>query len=632
MNTPTTPRILVVDDQYAASEPHRAEFLRAVAPPAGGRSYSFVFDPGPTTGSPSDTDAFCDRVAREWGDIENGVSLAMVLLDVHFGTAAADLGFQLLDRLRADPRFGEALPIVMLTSEGAAKRQRASLGRADGFLPKADDITLRPLLSYEALHSRVMAFGLVEDGRVGMRHIIGRSYPLLQMLREARRYASGPLASRVLFGETGTGKNELGEYIHHHSGRPGPYVKWVPNTANDDLLASSLMGHWKGAFTGAEVSATGQIELAHTGSFLLDEVSYLTPSAQDLLVTFRRREGTAQRRRITRLGAFSNVTAAKSRTGATAPVNAGTEMFKREHQIRGELDPSTGEISIDVLFYCATNIDLRDEEERRRRHLREDLYVELGAPLLVPSLNDRRVDVPLIVDHLVQLLTAGRARPVSVVSAVRDELAAADWTNRNIPELRKVVESALVKLGPDFDVLAPDHLPEWFRAGQRSTLATPTTIAETDASAKSQAEHRGGEALISAKPMEASKDPSVELIRAEAAYLGARVDLLRRVLEETRKPGPRGPGPYQAERAIGRLFGREVDGTDARRQMLRILVSDLETETDRDGADRARSLDDLRKQVEADQVLNAMARWARKEINFTEVNKQLHGAGRKDTQ
>jgi len=205
----------------------------------------------------------------------------------------------------------------------------------------------------------------------------------------------------LILGESGTGKEVLARAIHAESGRAtGPFVAVSCAALTETLLESELFGHERGAFTGAVSRHRGKFEAAHQGTIFLDEIGDVSPKLQlDLLRVL-------EERRFTRVG--------------------GTES-----------------IEVDVRVIAATNRDLRKLVDEGT--FREDLYYRLNViPIRIPPLRERLEDVPLLVEHLLELLAVETGRKVEGLS--HDAMAALvgyQWPG-NVRELKNMLERAMV--------------------------------------------------------------------------------------------------------------------------------------------------------------------------------------------
>lgn len=459
------PRVLVIDDDYGDSPALQADLKTKIDPTT---RCDFSFCSGQANGSNSITRVL-EAVESGWPPAPSqlGQNWALVLLDVQFLQRPATPQDSLwgFDVLRALRQRWSNLPIVMLTSGEVAKRSQANWDQADGFLPKpaAGDAD-----SERAFFTRLYAFGLFPDLRQGMR-LAGRSLSMLKVLQEARRFACDPLGSnRILYGETGTGKTELARFIHDEmsaiAGRLGGIRTWSAAGTNEDIAKDSLFGHWRGAHSMASTHEPGEIEKAEGGTFFLDEVASLPLSVQVLFMESRRRNAQL-RRLISRMGTF--------------PVNANEVRRATASVVQGALLGPDFRIAVDVVMLTASNVNLHDEEVADSLGFRRDLLNDLGAPIYLPSLNDRREDIPEIVAHIVQQIATHQGRlPKTIHPGVLSELQARDWTQKNVVVLRQVVEHA-VTAARDFDEILIRHLPpqidlpHW--AGSRPTKRKTTT-------------------------------------------------------------------------------------------------------------------------------------------------------------
>ena len=211
-----------------------------------------------------------------------------------------------------------------------------------------------------------------------------------------------PTEARVLVtGPNGTGKELVAHWLHQKSDRSkGPMIEVNCAAIPSELIESELFGHIKGAFTSANKDRAGKFEAANKGTIFLDEIGDMSLSAQAKVLR------ALQESRIQRVG-------------------------------------SDKDIKVDVRVIAATNKNLKKEIQEGR--FREDLYHRLAVILIkVPPLNDRRDDIPVLVDYFVHKIASeqGTAKK-SFSSEALKLLQAYDWTG-NIRELRNVVERLII--------------------------------------------------------------------------------------------------------------------------------------------------------------------------------------------
>ena len=220
----------------------------------------------------------------------------------------------------------------------------------------------------------------------------------------------------LILGETGTGKELIARAIHSRSKRKEhPLIRVNCAALPDTLIESELFGHEKGAFTGAINRRTGRFELADGGTVFLDEIGDLPLDLQAKLL------------RVLQEGEFERLGSAKT-------------------------------LKTDVRVIAATNRNLESLLEQGR--FRSDLYFRLKVlPIELPTLRDRRDDIPLLVWYFVsKIQAAGEKKIETVPQGVMDQLVSYDWPG-NIRELRNVVERSLI-LSPGKVLQLDDTLVE----------------------------------------------------------------------------------------------------------------------------------------------------------------------------
>jgi two-component system nitrogen regulation response regulator NtrX len=321
----------------------------------------------------------------------------LVFLDVKM--AGLD-GLETLSRLRnLDPHA----QIVMISGHGTiATAVEATQRGAFDFLEKPLDtdrllLTVRNALAHAELVGENARLREVADSRYQM---VGSS-PALQAVRELMAKV-GPTAARVLItGENGTGKELVARGLHEASPRRDrAFVEVNCAAIPSELIESELFGHMKGSFTGAFADRVGKFEQADGGTLFLDEVGDMSLSAQAKLL------------RVLQEGVVTRIGGSKS-------------------------------IEVDVRVLAATNKDL--EAEIAEGHFREDLLYRLNVvPIEVPALRERLEDIPALVAHFVERLSAGAGVPGKKFAedTIR-RLQARQWPG-NIRELRNAVERALI--------------------------------------------------------------------------------------------------------------------------------------------------------------------------------------------
>ncbi len=233
--------------------------------------------------------------------------------------------------------------------------------------------------------------------------IIGSNGTLRSLIAQARQVASLPVTV-LITGESGTGKELIARYLHEAGSRSkGPFVVMNCAAMPTTLIENELFGHEKGAYTGATSMEKGKFEVANGGTLFLDEVGEIPIEAQSKLL------------RVLQLGEFK--------------------------RIGGETD-----ISVDVRVIAATNKDLH--EEAQKRNFREDLYYRLKVvELTCPPLRDRLDDIPVLVQHFIELYSRKLDREVLGVSPSALKLLSGYAWPGNIRELENLTARAVALTG-----------------------------------------------------------------------------------------------------------------------------------------------------------------------------------------
>ncbi|MCB0762868.1 MAG: sigma-54-dependent Fis family transcriptional regulator, partial [Flavobacteriales bacterium] len=230
--------------------------------------------------------------------------------------------------------------------------------------------------------------------------IIGSSESIARIKEMIETVA--PTDARVLItGGNGSGKELVARQLHEKSNRnESAFVEVNCAAIPSELIESELFGHEKGAFTSAIKQRKGKFEIADGGTLFLDEIGDMSHSAQAKVLR------ALQENRITRVG--------------------------------GDKD-----INVDVRIIAATNKDLRKEIEDG--NFREDLYHRLSViPIHVPSLNERKDDIPLLADHFIQqICNEYGIAPKVIEKEALAELQKVNWTG-NIREFRNIIERLII--------------------------------------------------------------------------------------------------------------------------------------------------------------------------------------------
>lgn len=319
-------------------------------------------------------------------------------------------GIEVLDKIIAN---GEDFPVIMISGHGNVDTAVDAIKKgAFDYISKPLDLN-RLLITVRNALDRA---SLVTETKVLKRKIsktynmVGASAALTDIQAMIDKVA--PTNARVMItGDNGTGKELVARWVHEKSERAnGPFVEVNCAAIPSELIESELFGHEKGAFTSAIKQRKGNFEQAEGGTIFLDEIGDMSLSAQAKVLR------ALQENKIMRVG--------------------------------GEKD-----LKVDVRVIAATNKDL--QKEIAEGNFREDLYHRLSVILLhVPTLNERKDDIPALTEHFVGQICGDYGMPPRTFTKdAFTELKKIDWTG-NIRELRNVIERLIILC--DGDITAKD--------------------------------------------------------------------------------------------------------------------------------------------------------------------------------
>ena len=396
--------------------------------------------------------ATCGRILIVDDDACQRTVLATILSDRGFVTQVAADGLEALERLStfsadvivADlvmPRMdgfeliqhlkdrGDHTPAIVLTAFGSIEKALAVVHDLKAFWylekpvePRAFEI----LLERAILHKRALQKTDELKRELTLRGVLGDlvgASPAMQEVFSVIRQVGPTSASVLICGESGTGKELVAREIHKLSPRgDGPFVAINAAALPESLIESELFGHEKGAFTGAMERRAGCFEQAQGGTLFLDEIGEMPLSAQPKLLR------VLEDLRVRRLGGKS-------------------------------------EIAVDARVLAATSHSVV-------AHLREEIYYRLSVfQIVLPPLRDRREDIPLIAEVMIQTLNKKHGARVTGLDAdVLDLFSTYDWPG-NVRELRNVIERATIVAG--IGAIRLNHLPS-ASFDMRSNRKTPS--------------------------------------------------------------------------------------------------------------------------------------------------------------
>ncbi len=344
---------------------------------------------------------------KEAGDGEEGLKM---FNEKCYDVVLCDIKMPKLDGLEFLAKAYAAnpdVPVIMISGHGTIETAVEAVKKgAYDYISKPPDLN-RMLIT---IRNAMDKSNLSKETRVLKRKVnrvqemIGESEAITRIKETIEKVA--PTDARVLItGENGAGKELVARWIHHKSPRSQmPMVEVNCAAIPSELIESELFGHEKGSFTSAIKQRIGKFEQANGGTLFLDEVGDMSLSAQAKVLR------ALQEGKISRVGGDK-------------------------------------EIDVDVRVVTATNKDLLKEVEAK--NFRLDLYHRLSVILIhVPSLNERRQDIPLLVNKFLTDIAEEYNQPVKVISdRALDALIHHNWTG-NIRELSNVVERLVILSGP----------------------------------------------------------------------------------------------------------------------------------------------------------------------------------------
>ena len=339
-------------------------------------------------------------------------SWAVVLLDLKMTPMD---GLQVLEESqKIRPGAAHVIMTAHATVDTAVRAMK--LGAYDylmkPFDPEELSMMVEKIVAQQSLRRENLILRKVLKRGYTFRDLVSKSASMRAVF-ELARVAAKSGSTVLILGESGTGKDLLARAVHAESDRAQrPFIAVSCAALTETLLESELFGHERGAFTGAFERHEGKFEAAHGGTLFLDEIGDISPKLQlDLLRVL-------EDRKVTRVG------------GTTA-------------------------VPVDVRVIAATNRVLSKLVEQGS--FRQDLFYRLNViPLTIPPLRERKEDIPLLVEHLLERLSVETGKQIEAVSEeVMSHLLAHDWPG-NVRELRNVLERGIVLAAGS--VIRPEHL------------------------------------------------------------------------------------------------------------------------------------------------------------------------------
>lgn len=366
--------------------------------------------------------ANCKREAEALASTDQPLDLAIVDLRLPDGD-----GIELMQHLKiAHPN----IQVVVMTGHGSIELAvKATQHGAFHFVTKPFNMEellsiVTRAISQKSLQQENHQLRSALHKKYQFDNIIGSSEEIRKVLSMVERVADSD-STVLVTGDSGTGKELVAKAIHYNSPRAAkPFIPINCGAIPAELLESELFGHVKGAFTGAIANRVGRFEAASGGTLFLDEIGELSLNLQVKLLR------VLQERR------FEPVGSAKTQEA-------------------------------DVRIIAATNVDLA--KAVKNGQFREDLFYRLHViPILIPSLKDRKTDIPLLLHHFVQHFNTTKNRGLTGFSPdALEALYHYPWPG-NIRELENLVERLAILKG--HGMVEVVDLPEHYRASRSENL------------------------------------------------------------------------------------------------------------------------------------------------------------------
>ena len=355
----------------------------------------------------------CAGTGEQALDLMRGEDFDMVLTDLRLP------GIDGMEVLRSVRKSRPDTSVVMMTAYASIDSAVAAMKEgAEDYVAKPFNIDQIRLVMRKVaqkrelkLHNDLLRRRLAD--KYHFKNIVGNSEPMMNVFKTIDKILD-TRSTVLILGESGTGKELVASAIHFNSNRSGRLFLPVNCAAlNDNLIASELFGHEKGAFTGAVKAKKGIFELADGGTVFLDEIGDISPALQAILLRVLE-------------------------SGEIQPVGSG-----QRHKV-------------DVRVIAATNRDLEDKVARDQ--FREDLFYRLNTiTITLPPLRERKDDIGMLARHFLSKYIAQHDRRIEgILPETLALLEQYDWPG-NVRELQHAVERAVLLENDRY--LTPDSLP-----------------------------------------------------------------------------------------------------------------------------------------------------------------------------